>query len=137
LGCCEGITVYNFTVDGNHDYFVIAQEYEFEQTCILVHNADPLDYKNIPVYRGGNSLELDNIKHVRVKDGLVQPTHGLSLSLNPHKLSKFGGGFRIVHIPDELQIIHRGIDRYHYEIVPKIPMTVEKYKELLKQVVLE
>ncbi|MDR3196704.1 MAG: HINT domain-containing protein, partial [Planctomycetaceae bacterium] len=25
----EGITVYNFTVDGNHDYFVIAQEYEF------------------------------------------------------------------------------------------------------------
>jgi hypothetical protein len=35
----EGITVYNFTVDGNHDYFVIAQEYEFGQTCILVHNA--------------------------------------------------------------------------------------------------
>jgi hypothetical protein len=35
----EGITVYNFTVDGNHDYFIIAQEYEFGQTCILVHNA--------------------------------------------------------------------------------------------------
>jgi hypothetical protein len=35
----EGITVYNFTVDGNHDYFVIAQEYELGQTCILVHNA--------------------------------------------------------------------------------------------------
>jgi intein/homing endonuclease len=36
----DGITVYNFTVDGNHDYFVIAQEYELGQTCILVHNAD-------------------------------------------------------------------------------------------------
>ncbi|MDR0338458.1 MAG: HINT domain-containing protein, partial [Planctomycetaceae bacterium] len=35
----EGVTVYNFTVDGNHDYFVIAQEYEFGQTCVLVHNA--------------------------------------------------------------------------------------------------
>jgi hypothetical protein len=34
-----GITVYNFTVDGNHDYFVIAQTAEFGQTCILVHNA--------------------------------------------------------------------------------------------------
>ncbi|MDR2116071.1 MAG: HINT domain-containing protein, partial [Planctomycetaceae bacterium] len=36
----EGITVYNFTVDGNHDYFVIAQEYKYGQTCILVHNAN-------------------------------------------------------------------------------------------------
>ncbi|GHT27809.1 hypothetical protein FACS18942_07590 [Planctomycetales bacterium] len=36
----EGITVYNFTVDGNHDYFVIAQTAEYGQTCILVHNAD-------------------------------------------------------------------------------------------------
>ena len=35
----EGITVYNFTVDGNHNYFVIAETDEFGQTCILVHNA--------------------------------------------------------------------------------------------------
>ncbi|MDR0521941.1 MAG: hypothetical protein LBH00_08845 [Planctomycetaceae bacterium] len=35
----EGITVYNFTVDGNHDYFVIAQTAELGQTCVLVHNA--------------------------------------------------------------------------------------------------
>jgi hypothetical protein len=34
----DGITVYNFTVDGNHDYFVIAQTDEFGQTCVLVHN---------------------------------------------------------------------------------------------------
>ena len=36
----ESITVYNFMVDGNHNYFVIAVEDEFGQTCILVHNAD-------------------------------------------------------------------------------------------------
>jgi hypothetical protein len=40
----EGITVYNFTVEGNHNYFVIAQTDEFGQTSVLVHNAeyDPL-----------------------------------------------------------------------------------------------
>jgi hypothetical protein len=36
----DGITVYNFTVDGNHNYFVIAQVSEYGQTCILVHNAE-------------------------------------------------------------------------------------------------
>ena len=35
----DGIKVYNFTVDGNHNYFVIAKCDEFGQTCILVHNA--------------------------------------------------------------------------------------------------
>jgi hypothetical protein len=35
----EGITVYNFTVEGNHDYFVIAQADEYGQTCVLAHNA--------------------------------------------------------------------------------------------------
>jgi hypothetical protein len=38
----EGITVYNFTVDGNHDYFVIAniEAYENGVSVILVHNAN-------------------------------------------------------------------------------------------------
>jgi hypothetical protein len=36
----ESITVYNFTVEGNHDYFVIAQTDEHGQTCVLVHNAE-------------------------------------------------------------------------------------------------
>ena len=34
----DGITVYNFTVDDNYNYFVIAQTDEFGQTSILVHN---------------------------------------------------------------------------------------------------
>jgi len=35
----DGIKVYNFTVVGNHNYFVIAKDDPFGQTCILVHNA--------------------------------------------------------------------------------------------------
>ena len=34
----ETIKVYNFTVDGNSNYFVIAKCDPFGQTCILVHN---------------------------------------------------------------------------------------------------
>jgi hypothetical protein len=35
----DGIVVYNLTVDGNHNYFVIAQCDELGQTSVLVHNA--------------------------------------------------------------------------------------------------
>ena len=34
-----GIAVFNFTVDGNHNYFILAKEYEYGQSCVLVHNA--------------------------------------------------------------------------------------------------
>ena len=34
-----GIAVFNFTVEGNHDYFVLAKNYDYGQTCVLVHNA--------------------------------------------------------------------------------------------------
>ena len=34
----EVIKVYNFTVDGHNNYFVIAKCDEFGQTSILVHN---------------------------------------------------------------------------------------------------
>jgi hypothetical protein len=44
----ESITVYNFTVEGNHDYFVIAQTDEFGQICVLVHNAEGYDSRYKP-----------------------------------------------------------------------------------------
>ena len=34
-----GIAVFNFTVEGNHNYFILAKEYDYGQTCVLVHNA--------------------------------------------------------------------------------------------------
>ena len=38
-----GIAVFNFTVEGNHNYFILAKEYEYGQTCVLVHNGKPCD----------------------------------------------------------------------------------------------
>ena len=35
-----GIAVFNFKVEGNHNYFILAKEFEYGQSCILVHNAD-------------------------------------------------------------------------------------------------
>ena len=39
-----GINVFNFTVAGNHNYFILAKEYEYGQTCVLVHNAKCHDH---------------------------------------------------------------------------------------------
>ena len=38
-----GIAVFNFTVEGNHNYFILAKEYEYGQSCVLVHNSTPCD----------------------------------------------------------------------------------------------
>jgi hypothetical protein len=51
----EGITVYNFTVDGNHDYFVIAETDNFGQTCILVHNANYTQTSRTHVFSHGHA----------------------------------------------------------------------------------
>ncbi|MDR1480155.1 MAG: HINT domain-containing protein, partial [Planctomycetaceae bacterium] len=48
----EGITVYNFTVEGNHNYFVIANLEAFQNgaSVVLVHNANTQNYsKSFPV----------------------------------------------------------------------------------------
>ena len=36
-----GIAVFNFTVEGNHNYFILAKDFENGQTCVLVHNSNP------------------------------------------------------------------------------------------------
>ena len=35
-----GIDVFNFKVERNHNYYILAKEYEYGQTCVLVHNND-------------------------------------------------------------------------------------------------
>ena len=37
----DSIAVFNFRVDGNHNYFILAKEYDYGQTCVLVHNSEP------------------------------------------------------------------------------------------------
>ena len=34
-----GIDVFNFSVEGNHNYFVLAKNFDFGQSCVLVHNS--------------------------------------------------------------------------------------------------
>lgn len=84
-------------------------------------------------YRGGPDLtprETD----VKIRDGQVQPTHGVSVYSNPARVERFGGAYRVVSLPLDLQIIQRGRDPEHYEITPRTPVTFEAYTDLLRQV---
>ena len=36
----DSFAVFNFRVDGNHNYYILAKEYDYGQTCVLVHNAE-------------------------------------------------------------------------------------------------
>jgi hypothetical protein len=97
-----------------------------------------LDPTTTPVYRGGRDLTVKpNELRVDKATGLVQPTHGISLNTDPGKLAQFGGAFRVKSIPSELKIIQRGTKPGHYEIVPREPMPMQRFQELLQKVVLE
>ena len=49
-------------------------------------------------------------------------------------MEQFGGAYKVESIPRELDIIQRGKDLDHFEIVPREAMTLERFKELLQQV---
>jgi len=59
----DGIAVFNFTVEGNHNYFILAKDYKYGQSCILVHNATG--------YRAVSQAELDDI----LRSGKFRPGH--------------------------------------------------------------
>ena len=69
------------------------------------------------------------------KTGNVKTTHGVSLDVNPGTVSKFGGAYKIESLPEDLQIIQRGVRPEHFEIVPKYEMPLEIFQGLLNQVV--
>ena len=48
---------------------------------------------------------------------MVQPTHGVSLYNNPKRVEKMGH-LIIMSIPSTLEIIQRGADPEHFEILP-------------------
>ena len=52
-----GIGIFNFTVEGNHNYFILAKEYEYGQSCVLVHNTSPV--KPVPRENVSPLLERD------------------------------------------------------------------------------
>ncbi|MCL2120351.1 MAG: HINT domain-containing protein, partial [Planctomycetaceae bacterium] len=34
----DGVAVFNFTVENNHNYYILAKDFEYGQSCVLVHN---------------------------------------------------------------------------------------------------
>jgi len=89
------------------------------------------------LYRGGADIRVRENIDVKIKDGMVQTNKGPSLNMDPEKVKQFGGAYRVESMPDELTVIQRGTDPGHFEIVPKNPMPLERFIELLQKVVLK
>lgn len=90
----------------------------------------------IPIYRGGGDFTLKPDEY-RVTPNGKYPARGLSLTVDFDKATKLGGAFRIISIPEELQIIPTPTDRNrtHFDIIPKnVSMTLEQYQELLNKI---
>jgi len=74
-----GIAVFNFTVEGNHNYFILAKEYEYGQTAVLVHNAKLCDlYVGVckktgkPYYGISNNVPRRTSEHLNNKKNPIQ-----------------------------------------------------------------
>jgi hypothetical protein len=97
-----------------------------------------LDCTKTPVYRGGGDLTPKyHLGEVKIRAGKIQPIRGVSLELDPADAAKHGVPHLVKSIPDELEIVQQGRRPGHHEIRPKAEMPVERFEELLKQVVLE
>jgi Domain of unknown function (DUF4157) len=94
-----------------------------------------IDPKKSAVFRGGKSFNLKpNEYKTDPTTGLVKPTHGASLDVDPSNVAKFGGANQMKSIPPDLKIIQRGARLEHFEIVPRKPISVEQFQELLNQI---
>ena len=97
---------------------------------------DPLRPQD--VFRGGADLTLRRGIDVLIdrNTGLLRTDRGISLFDDPAQVEQFGGAYRVESIPEGLKIQQRGRDPGHYELMPAEPMSLERYVELLKHVVL-
>jgi len=59
-----GIAVFNFSVEGNHNYFIIAKDDEYGQSCVLVHNARYDDWKSSGRHTPKNPAEEGAIQDI-------------------------------------------------------------------------
>lgn len=97
-------------------------------------------------YRGAKPGEAPSLEprpndfKVDAATGTVKPTHGVSVFDNPGSVTSKGfvpHEVDFASVPPELQIIQRGADAAHYEIVPQVGanLTPEQYKGLMCQMV--
>ena len=116
-------TTYNFEVEDFHTYYV-------GESGVLVHNICPE-----ALYRGGNDMTARPGVDVKIKDGLVQPTRGISVNSDAAMVTKFGQPHQLGTLPDGLKaVVTSGT---HFEIVPTYAMTLEKYQSLLNLIPLK
>jgi hypothetical protein len=67
----------------------------------------------------------------------IHPTRGVSVELDAADAAMHGVPHRVKSIPAELEIVQQGRRPGHHELRPKVEIPVERFEELLKQVVLE
>ena len=116
--------IYNLNVLGYHTYVV-------GNGLFVVHNA----CVNDDLYRGGDDFTAQ-LKDVRLtKNGMVKPTHGVSLNSHLDELSQFSKISKVDSIPDSMKMIQRGLKLNHFEIVQKNLMSFSDYNSALKQIV--
>jgi hypothetical protein len=97
----------------------------------LVHNTCPKnDY-----YRGGNDFSAKPSDVKMNNNGMVKTSHGVSVNTNPNAVTQHGTPHKIVDLPDGLDIIQRGGNPTHYEIVPSQPIPFSQYQDLLSQII--
>ncbi len=120
----EPVEVFNFEVEDYHTYFV-------GDKCFLVHNACPKGDH----YRGGNNFSAKPSEVKMNHNGMVKTTHGVSVNTNPNAVTQHGTPHKIVNLPEGLDIIQRGVNPSHYEIVPSQPMPFSQYQDLLSQII--
>lgn len=94
-----------------------------------------IDPTEVSIFRGGSSFDVRpmDIK-IDKATGNVKTTHGLSLDINADKMEKFGGANLVESIPAELRVIQRGKNLGHFELVPRKPMTPQRFQELTRQI---
>jgi hypothetical protein len=88
-------------------------------------------------YRGGTSLKPRRSEVIiDPVSGLVLPVRGISVSSSPNNLEHFGGPYLVTNVPAELQIVQKGNNPTHFEIIPAYPMTPAEYEDALNKLVL-
>ena len=95
-----------------------------------------IDPTQVNVFRGGPALKVRPNIDVQFVKGTqtLKKGYGLSLDVSAPAMDKFGGACRIDYIPPELRIVQRGSKLGHFEIMPRIEMSLERYQQLVDQI---
>ena len=117
----EPQTTYNFEVEDYHTYYV--------GTGVCVHNRN---CGTPDLYRGDNDMTARPNVDVKIKDGLVQPTRGVSVNADASVISKFGAPHKLGALPEGLKVVLTS--GTHFEIAPAYAMTFDAYQNLLYQI---